>query len=134
MGVPIPETTERKIRRLLAKGESQGKFELPRQSKRRIESRIARTFGVNRKTVRSIREGKSLRSIWAGCPAKRSRRRAKRVNREVAPKLVGQYVCLECSASAGHEVRVVYEPCVACLARLERERQRLSVLANTPPK
>lgn len=92
------------------------------------DSEIARTVGCDRKTVRSVKDGRTLRSIWTGGAVKRTRKRQKA---EIRPKMVGQHVCVECSDVAGHEVRVIYEPCVACLARRHRQH---SMLANTPAR
>lgn len=115
MGTPIHHGTEFFIHVFLRNGWN--------------DSAIARVLRCNRKTVRSVREGRTLRSIWEG---KNIQRRPSSPppepglaedTEEPSPEPCQPYVCEGCSETAGRIVRVTLRPCVACQARLARQSE-----------
>lgn len=84
------------------------------------DTEVARAVGCNRKTVRSIREGRTLRSIWKGKSVPRVDHKddgADEPSDAPKAKRTAPYVCEGCSRAAGYDVTVTLRPCVICAAR-----------------
>ena len=82
---------------------------------------VAVAVGCNRKTVRSIRTGRTLRSLWTGNEKPRAEAKTPQPDPDEfefpAPEKVEPYVCVPCCEATGVHVIVELRPCVICIAR-----------------